>query len=561
MAVNKVKRSLGLKMLLSTVLIVVLVMLLGTFYLRFDLTASKQYSLSSSTKDLIARLDDRLQVKLYFNKDIEGHEYLLPERLLLQDLLAEIEHLGGDLVSVETVDPTADLVASRDAEHVGITAVPLNGQDVGSLSIDLLYQGLEMRYQNSSEVIPFVRADEFEFAFSVRLAALIAGEKPVVGLMSNEPLLPPQMPGIPRQVPDGRVFEQLRNALGERYTVRDVSTTQEAEIDLEGVSTLIVARPYQFPEKFMAAIKDFLSAGNSVLLLYDSEFVESNSLKQTAVSTGLESWLTELGVDVSALLVYDSNSIKVQSGSKEIETPSGMQRVPLQAPYGFGVFAENDSLNREHQITAALGSVAFFWAHAIDTSGIADNLSAIDLVRSSDQSWLLPADSELAMSTENIRDLQIKAYASGPPQSYALVSLISGDFGNQGKAGRLVVTGDSDLFHNLTLQSSENPNREFAANLIDWLSNDSGLITLRSRGHRQRPLHDFAATYVSTHGGFTDDETDNALLSKAAWLHTHFVQRTISLVNVFAPMVFMLTAGALHFVFRRRKAKQVKGNV
>ena len=54
-------------MLLSRVLIVVLVMLLGTFYLRFDLTASKQYSLSSSTKELIARLDDRLQVKLYFN--------------------------------------------------------------------------------------------------------------------------------------------------------------------------------------------------------------------------------------------------------------------------------------------------------------------------------------------------------------------------------------------------------------------------------------------------------------------------------------------------------------
>ena len=311
MAVNKIKRSLGLKMLLSTVLIVVLVMLLGTFYLRFDLTASKQYSLSSSTKDLIARLDDRLQVKLYFNKDIQGHEYLLPQRLLLQDLLGVIENLGGELVSVETVDPTADLVASRDAEHVGITAVPLNGQDVGSLSIDLLYQGLEMRYQDSSEVIPFVRADEFEFAFSVRLAALIAGEKPVVGLMSNEPLLPPQMPGIPRQVPEGRVFEQLRNALGERYTVRDVSTTQEAEIDLEGVSTLIVARPYQFTEKFLVAIKDFLSDGKSVLLLYDSEFIESNTLQQTAVSTGLELWLAELGVKISTRLVYDLSLIHI----------------------------------------------------------------------------------------------------------------------------------------------------------------------------------------------------------------------------------------------------------
>ena len=79
-------RGFALKMLLSTVLVVVLVALLNTFYVRYDLTAAKQYSLSSSTQSLIARLDDRLQVKLYFNQDIRGHEYLLPERLLLPHL-------------------------------------------------------------------------------------------------------------------------------------------------------------------------------------------------------------------------------------------------------------------------------------------------------------------------------------------------------------------------------------------------------------------------------------------------------------------------------------------
>jgi len=551
-------RGFALKMLLSTVLVVVLVALLNTFYVRYDLTAAKQYSLSSSTQSLIARLDDRLQVKLYFNQDIRGHEYLLPERLLLLDLLSEIEHLGGDLISVETVDPTADLVASRDAEHVGITAVQLEGQDVGSLSIDLLYQGLELRYQDSSEVIPFVRADEFEFAFSVRLSALIAGEKPTVGLMSNESLLPPQMPGIPRQIPEDRVFEQLRNALGERYTVRDLSTAQQAELDFDGLSALIVARPHQFPAKYLESIKDFLAAGNSVLLLYDSEFVEPNSLQQVAVVTGLESWLNEIGVNVSKRLVYDTRSITIQAGSQQIETPSGMQTVPLQAPYGFGVFAENDSLNTEHQITTGLGSVAFFWAHAIDTTALSNKLRATDLVTSSDQAWLLPADSQLAMSTSNIRELQIKAFASGEPQRYPLVSLVSGLFGDGDETGRLVVCGDSDLFHNLTLQSPENPNREFALNLIDWLSNDSDLITLRSRGRRHRPLHDFAAAYIDSHGGFTDDENENRQLSKDAVAKAHRQQRLISAANIFMPMLLMLGAGARHFIARKRKARLVK---
>ena len=553
-----VLRSMRLRLVLSTVLVVTLLTLLNTFHLRYDLTSAKQYSLAPSTVRLISSLEDRLQIKLYFNRDIKGHEYLLPQRLLLQDLLAEIESLGSDFISVETVDPTSDLVASRDAEHIGIDAVPLTGEDIGSLSVDLLYQGLELRYQDRSEVIPFVVADEFEFAFSVRLAALIAGEKPTIGIMSNESLLPPPIPGMPRQIPDDRVYELLRNTLGERYAVRDISTSQKSEIDIDDISALIVARPYQFSDEYVNAIKDFVAAGKSVLVLYDSEFVEGQSLAQTAVVTGLEQWFAELGIKVSKELVYDSNSIQVQAGAQEIETSSGPQVVPLQAPYGFGVLAENDSLNPEHQITSALGSVAFFWAHAIDSSALNPRLQSTALVSTSAKAWLLPANSNLAMSTANIRDLQLKAYASATPQRYSLVELFSGQFGDTPDQGRLIICGDSDLFHNLTLRSGADANREFAANLIDWLANDSDLITLRSRGRRLRPLFDFAKDYVATHGGLTTDEESNRQLSKDAFEYASVQQRLIAAANVFAPMLLMLAAALLHFKFRSRKAKQSK---
>jgi ABC-type uncharacterized transport system involved in gliding motility auxiliary subunit len=538
-------RSLRRRLRLCGLLLVSLVMLLNTFHLRIDLTASNQYSLAPSTVNLIGKLEDRLQVKLYFNRDIRGHEYLLPQRLLLQDLLSEIEHLGGEYISVETVDPTSDLVASRDAEHIGVTAVPLTGEGVGSLSVDLLYQGLELRYQDRSEVIPFVVADEFEFAFSVRLAALLAERKPTIGLMSNEPLLPPQMPGIPRQIPDGRIYEQLRNTLGERYTVRDLSTTQNADLDLEGLSALIIARPYQFSDKFLSAIKQFLAEGNSVLLLYDSEFVESQSLEQLAINTGLESWLQSLGIRVDKRLVFDANSIQLQTDS-------------VTAPYGFGVLAENDSLNAEHSITAALGSVAFFWAHYIDSSELSADLTVTPLVSSSEQSWLLPAESKLNMSTTNIRELQLLAFASGESQSYPLVSLFTGKFSEEGQAARLIVCGDTDLFHNLTLRSGADANREFAANLMDWLANDSDLMTLRSRGRRLRPLYDFAATYVEEHGGMGDNEDRNRKLSKDAIAYANSRQRLISAANVLAPILLMLLAAILHFKFRARQARRVK---
>jgi ABC-type uncharacterized transport system involved in gliding motility auxiliary subunit len=136
--------------------------------------------------------------------------------------------------------------------------------------------------------------------------------------------------------------------------------------------------------------------------------------------------------------------------------------------------------------------------------------------------------------------------------------LVSCLFGDGDETGRLVVCGDSDLFHNLTLQSPENPNREFALNLIDWLSNDSDLITLRSRGRRHRPLHDFAAAYIDSHGGFTDDENENRQLSKDAVAKAHRQQRLISAANIFMPMLLMLGAGARHFIARKRKARLVK---
>ena len=83
-----------------------------------------------------------MQVKLYFNRDIEGAEGLLPQRLLLEDFLDEVVARSGGLVTVETVDPTVDLVAQRDAEHIGVTPITLTGGGLGGVSVDLLYQGV-----------------------------------------------------------------------------------------------------------------------------------------------------------------------------------------------------------------------------------------------------------------------------------------------------------------------------------------------------------------------------------------------------------------------------------
>ena len=544
------------RLLLIFLFVLPLVMLAKNARFRIDLTEENLFSLSLATKELIESLDDRLQIKLYFSRDIEGHEYLLPQRQLLEGLLGEIEALGGEYVSVETVDPTSDLVAHRDAEHIGVEPVPLTGKDIGSLSLDMLYQGLEMRYQDRSETIPFLIASDFEFAFSARLANLLRGSKPRLLFVTNEPPLPPQIPGFPSQVPEERFFEELRRVLGTRFIVEDSAIQSSLPLDLEGVSAIVMPRPVAPSDIVMKGVKEYLEGGGSVLVLLDKALVDPTTLNSQFVDTGLDVWLSDYGIGVDDRILFDSNSITVQAGVHQVETSEGTKLMPLQAPYGFGVIAEGKGLNVTHPITSALGSVVLFWAHSLEVSRVRQDLQYENLIMSSEQSWLLPGDSNLSMNSENIRQLQLAAYRSESPKSYPLAVAISGTFLDESKPGRLIVVGDSDLFHNVTLRGGGDANSEFASNMVDWLANDINLISLRSRGQRPRPLFDYAAEYLKNHGGLGEDEDANRELAKDAISFAANQQRLFAWFHVLLPFSLMFILGLMHYINRTRQERK-----
>lgn len=546
------------------VLLLVLVPVVGLLQLkplRLDLTEDGEYSLAPATKDMLAGLEDRLQVKLYFNRDIEGAESLLPQRLLMTDLLDEIASLGGEFVEVETVDPATDLAAMRDAEHVGIVPLQLTGQRLAGVQVQLQYQGLELRYQDRSEVIPFVTSSEFEFAFTVRLASLLRASRPVIGFVSDEPPLPRPMPGITREIPTTRIFEHFRRSLGERYAVRDLDLNYEKRIP-EDIVALVVARPRNLATQKLEYIDRYLSEGGKVVVLQDFEEVDPATLDKQAMATGLEEWLASFGVTTDARLIYDNQSITVPAGVQTLKTPSGNQTVPLNAKYGFGLKLEGDSLSREHIATADLGGVLSLWAHPIGTSGLVSGLTSEPLLSSSPQSWLLAAKTSLAMNIGNIEAMDKAARQSGAPQSYPLAVAIEGlfppafeheDF--EAAPGSLVVLGDADLFHNTTFASGAAGNADFAINLMDWIAQDSALIALRSRGKRQRPLTDYVETYVAANGGWDQPIEELEILHRDSTAHARSMHRWIAWGNVLGPILLVLFFAILHFTYHGRRAK------
>jgi len=550
----------ALSLWLVLLVLVPVVGLLQLRPMRIDLTEDGEYSLAPATKDLLAGLEDRLQVKLYFNRDIEGAESLLPQRLLMTDLLDEIASIGGEFVEVETVDPTSDLAAMRDAEHVGIEPLQLTGQQLGGVQVQLQYQGLELRYQDRSEVIPFVTSSEFEFAFTVRLASLLRPARPVIGFVSDEPPLPRPMPGIAREIPATRIFEHFRRSLGQRYAVRDLDLAYEGRIP-DDIVSLVVARPKNLAPFKLESIDRYLAEGGKVVLLQDFEEVNPATLASESMVTGMEDWLTGFGITTDARLIYDNQSIVVPAGVQTLETPSGNQTVPLNAKYGFGLRLEGNSLSRDHVATAGLSSLLSLWAHPIGTRGLISGLTAQPLLQSSSQSWLLPAKTNLAMNMANIESLDQVARKSGAPRSYPLAVAVEGLFPPAftyedflPAEGTLVVLGDADLFHNTTFASGAEGNADFAVNLMDWIAQDSALIALRSRGKRQRPLTDFAEDYVTAHGGWDQPIEALEILHGDSTRHERSMHRWIAWGNVLGPILLVLFFAALHFTYHGRRA-------
>lgn len=582
---RSVHRQAWISALLVALLTLCVVVLSQRLRWRLDLTEENRYSLAPATLQLLDRLEDRLDLVLYFNQDIEGAEALLPVRLLIQDFLDELAAYGGDKVVVRTVDPTTDLLARQDAEHAKIAAVPFQELSVGALSVAELYQGLEMRYQDRSEVIPFIRPERMEFAFAVRLASLIEKQRPVIGFFSREPPAPPLMPGIPPRTPPDRIFEDLRNAVGRRFAVRDVELDRLEAVDQDLVA-LVVAQPQNMTAREVFSLDQYLAGGGHVLVLYDHLKVALPSWAPSPVESGLDAWLNGLGLAVGKRLLWDERGNPIQVDSRVVETQSGQQQeVPIFLNYGLFPELQDDSLNQSNPATAFLSQLDLLWAHPLQIREVPAGVEKEVLLQSSKRSWALPLDVTLSTSPGNLQALKAHAISLGPGRSYPLAVALSGSFPSQflGKEippvtnpeaeeeqtappgseasalrsaegqGLLVLIGDSDLFRNEVLRQSP-AQGSFAENLFDWLGQNADLIHLRMRGRKDREIRNFYQEYVEEEGAFATTDEEKREVDRGATRYQRGRQRQIAWLLVLGPAVLVLGLGLLRWRWRQKAA-------
>lgn len=242
------------------------------------------------------------------------------------------------------------------------------------------------------------------------------------------------------------------------YKTQNINLLQKREVPKE-CNVLLVGGPrLDYVPAAVDAMKKYIEAGGRGLFALDPPLQFKG--QEVAENAALGSQLGEWGVTLDKDLVIDPN--------------------PVNRLFGFtaAVVLVNDY--ESHQIVRELknGATAFPLVRSMDSKS-AGKTSVEKLFTSSADSF---GATNLASTSINPSDKNNK---KGP-----LTLAVAGTY-NTGQAnnnGRFVVVGSSAWIANNILPSRSLANRDLFLNMMNWLSSDEDLISIRPKEPENRPL-------------------------------------------------------------------------
>lgn len=122
--------------------------------LRADLTEQQEYSLSTTTEDMLANLQEPLLLRAYFSE--RTHPLLSPLTPRIRDMLREYQVAGGQQVTVEVIDPALNPeLEAEAAQSYGIRPTPFQVSDRYETGLVNAYFDILIRYGDQNEVLNF----------------------------------------------------------------------------------------------------------------------------------------------------------------------------------------------------------------------------------------------------------------------------------------------------------------------------------------------------------------------------------------------------------------------
>jgi len=326
------------------------------------------------------------------------------------------------------------------------------------------YLGAIIQKGSQQEVVPVIQPGEaMEYALTMSIKKLSVQNKPSIGLIQGH------------GEPNTQAMQQAGFELAFLYNFEDYVMTDTTTIPSRFKTIAIISPTDTIPPSHFAQIDNFIRQGGRVLVAIDKVVGDLQNAYGGALNTGLETWLARKGVTVENKFIIDANCAAVN-----VQQQQGSFRISRQMSFPYLPIISNFS---DHPITKGLEGIVLPFASPMIFSGDS-TVRFTPIAFTSEQSGTTAVPTYV--------DIQRQWQESDfPLQNLAIAGTLEGNIDGNPNA-KMVVISDGDFAINSRdggqPQRLQNDNVSLLVNSIDWLSDDTGLIELRTKGVSYRPI-------------------------------------------------------------------------
>lgn len=503
-------------------ILIVINVLVFRYYTRVDLTADKRYTLSQTSRNLLAGLDKPLVIRVFLEGDLSTDIKRL--QIAVRDLLEEYRARAGGNLYIEFRDPLAD-VSGDDANDVytelveaGLEPTSLNirrkegnlqkiifpgaliSYDGRQLPVNFL--GTQFQTHSASESIHYA-TESLEYHFTDAIEKLVNGAHTQIGFLTGH-----------GELDDRRILD-LTGTLSQSYQVKQVNLMETPLSELQKLTTLILAKPREtFAEDEKYKLDQFLMQGGNLLIFTDQFNASLDSMRNQGnmlaipLELNLDDLFFRYGFRINYELLRDMNCapipVVLQTGNQGNQQLMPWVYFPLIFP------------RSEHPLVRNLDPIRMEFVSSIDTIAVEGVRKTILL---STSPFTQRAGGPVYLSLDAIQDAaDPQAFQAG---EVPVAALLEGQFPSafqnrprdrfdqsqpfreQSEKSRIIVVADGDVPANdvSAIDNSYFPlgfdkytrqtfgNKAFVRNCVDYLSGRGEILELRSREMGMRMLN------------------------------------------------------------------------
>lgn len=553
-----IRLSLGL-------VIIILVNVIASFlFTRMDLTSEKRFTLSPATKDLVKKLDDVVYVKVYLEGEFPAGFKRL--RNATKEMLDELRAYSNDNIEYEFINPSENTDAEarnklyRQLAEKGLQPTNLQEKGSGQSSQQIIFPGAILTYKNaeiplqllksqigtSPEVMLNNSIEGLEYDFAKTIRDLTVKFKPRIGFVEGH--------GELEEIEVG----DFTRSLMESYDIKRIRMNGQLK-SLNGLKAIIIAQPDSaFSEQDKFIIDQYIMKGGKVMWLIDGINASMDSLQRNpltiavANTTNLEDQLFRYGVRINANVLLD-----LQSAPIPIVTGyTGNQPKQSLLPWYFFPLVTSTT---NHPIVNNLNAIKFEFASSIDTVS-AKGVEKTILLTSSKYTRELFSPARISLGilkdepdmqqynkSQLILSVLLEGEFSSNFKNRIPASIVNSKdiaFKEKSVPTKMMVISDGDLIRNVVKRSTGQimplgydrytgqtfGNKNFLLNAVDYLCDDSGLISVRAKELKLRLL----------------DQT-KVEAERTKW----------QVINTLVPIILVLVFGIVQQYLRKRKYTKV----